>query len=208
MRRFGLAVVAFTLGLWVAATASAAVVHLTFQGDYNDSEVQSGWMFELAYNPSRAEQIVYEDGAFLTATPTAVNLARLTTYPIGVGAPSVYDLSDFDYLQISRSLNVFVLDFFWHGIDTMIGLQFAGAIDGPNPDFRLDRGTASFGSSLGYYGQAGHPAFAGSPHTHGIEMATTVPEPAGWALMLAGFGLAGSAVRHARRRSWASCCSA
>lgn len=69
---------------------------------------------------------------------------------------------------------------------------------GPAQTYTFDYGGTAFGGTgigLGFYGDARLDNFAGGGGAPGV------PEPAAWALMLVGFGLAGTAMRSRQRRS-------
>lgn len=78
------------------------------------------------------------------------------------------------------------------------GIDWQGSILAPNALVSLEGGMVR-GSIVSRAFQAAGATVQGNAFSHVPNMANAVPEPATWAMMIAGFGLAGLAIRRRRR---------
>lgn len=78
------------------------------------------------------------------------------------------------------------------GLDAFAGSSFVGALNGGTYVVRFAPSTPEFASFV-------FTSRNNSADGYVIDSITTVPEPASWALMVAGFGLAGASLRRRQR---------
>ena len=189
------AVVAAIAALGMAAPASATVYFFHFQGDPS--------------NASYGNVVI--DGLFTTAGPVSAGPSAITAISGSVsgGSGSVVDgqitnLSPYASSD-NRLYNIGTTHDYSFG-----GVSFTATNSTQSADYNLfDQNGATFLlistiDSTGYAASSTPAApvpvsSQGAPPTAVVGPQSAVPEPTSWALMLAGFGFAGGALRQMRR---------
>jgi len=206
----GAAVVAVALAgaTSLATPASAALMVTRIIGDYNDDPMWRWWEIEMRYDTSHfaspVNGVYHWNAASGTPSPLLdvkgyVQGDTCAPWDAGIGlctsSPFVinFDRSSFTSFTIIRSPSNYDFTFEGPGI-YFGGMGFYSVASNPKIDENF---------TMGAYGNYGYGEINGLPvgmlHTEFLSVTkTSVPEPAAWAMMIAGFGLAGGALRHRR----------
>jgi hypothetical protein len=174
----------------VAAPAQAAVV--TFDFSLNGNSRANG---SFEYSDTKTGQLTFED------------LESFTLTTVG-GAIELADGTSRDFPSFTYSLtDVLGMSNRYFGFDATARMLAAGTFEGFDFPlvFAAYDDTASNGFLIDFYannsGGGSVTDFAGGYQDgyDGISLTASVPEPASWALMLAGFAMVAGATRYRRR---------
>lgn len=168
-------------------TASGTVRHLTWWGSQADSQ-----NFEVVLqnnNPALGEPALTPAGNIATGGLKQIVTAVMTSYSI----PGIYQ---FD-ADIAGGWNIEIGNDYWLTVaNLMNNWQWAEALNGPTVGSELFNAHLSTGP--GCLDGGPHCGPWSDIHTDLAFRIAAVPEPASWAMMLAGFGVIGAAMRSRR----------
>jgi PEP-CTERM motif len=213
---------ALGLSAVVATAASAATVTADFEGLTTfgfdaPSVVSQGYTFAASDGSNLAviargtacSPVCADDGTstLIFGTP---NIIPDSIAPLVITGPSDFQLEAFDYAEISpapgaNAVTLQVVGVLADGSGTVERTLIVGPADGPggNPDFTHETFDAAFANSV--FSQVDITGRINSDRTGAFSLDNVtlstgggVPEPASWALMIAGFGLAGATLRRRR----------
>lgn len=203
MRRIIGAAVAACALLWAGA-AGSAVMMAELSGDWNDHPTWRTWSIQVVYNTDNLYQQNTPDGPiyrWASSLPPALISATGTFIGTSCGAfdtdcapepvQAHFDISTATSFSISLEQYFYKFSFEGLGVSlTNIG-QFRDSyapLSINDPILIIGGGDYGNGTINGVN--------VGMPHTHQLLVtALSVPEPTTWAMMIIGFGLAGSALR-------------
>lgn len=212
MKKF-VGAVATAAALACATPTSAAMMLTTITGDWNSHPEWVNWSVELKYETNGLQAnstntLFTWSSALGTPSPLlyAKGWAKGNTYcdywQIEEGCVSEpllieFEKTAFTSFSIDVSDSRYLISFEGPDIDfSGLGHDWGtfNNVQIDKPFYHNDYGSYGYGVADG--------KSLGGIHTHGLNVtAAPVPEPATWAMMIIGFGLAGGGIRHTRKRA-------
>jgi hypothetical protein len=216
------------LALAGALLAATSIAHATdydevVQGDLSDDPAAPTDIGALTAGSNRISGTTIPSGTFDTTTHSYSMLDNdyvTFTVPVGdvlsqidVGSDTIIEATDRLFLGIAQGSTVSVDPSFTSAAGllgwTLVGAPLVGTDVLPALGTSAPPNFPAIGGATGFTGSLASGAYTlwildgDSPAAYDFKLIVTpaVPEPSGWALMLAGMGLTGFALsRHARRR--------
>jgi hypothetical protein len=206
MLRAGIAALAAACALW-AGPAAAAQMQAWMQGDFDDDPNWSYWEVTIRYDSDLGVISDIPEGKAFTwdagmGSPPAVMSIEGFVTSQQAGTPDYhFSFTDFTSFRIERGSYFDNFQAAGPGFDLYLGDNVFGVGTG-HPGFTDLRFDTSWTRSQDEYGDWHIGIQTMLPHAHGemtVTALTAAPEPATWAMMIAGFGMAGSVLRWRRR---------
>lgn len=192
----------------LASAALATPMYAQFSGDWNDDPVWQYWAVEIKYETSalisNADQTLY---TWTSASGVASPLLYARGTFIGMFYCDFFEEMEGACVRSPVEISLSTTEFTAFSIDQTSG-GYLFNISGPDVDISymgnystdyvpIDQPYIFGAFESAAYGEAtvkGQSPW-GQIHTHVGDIQSAIPEPATWAMMIAGFGLTGSVLR-------------